>query len=292
MVEKTGFYLEYLPIKFLMIAKEAAILPEYLGSTLRGAVGQLLRKDPEACHFLYDNRRLDQRPKEVLNPYIIIPPVVGKTSFDTNDVLEFDILFLGDGAKYAQNVIDALGTKGTVCLGASRKLFLFDKAVHKTDQRTIWKEGDFYPVAMRSVPLLYKTLDKVQRVTIQFQTPLRMRRNNELLQRVDFPSLIRNITNRVKSLTGRYGGWVDEQEIGRIQQLSLEVSIIEQKTKLVDMERYSNRTNEKMYFGGLMGTMVFEGELSSFVPWLYAAQVLHIGGNTTFGMGRIEVEFI
>ena len=58
------------------------------------------------------------------------------------------------------------------------------------------------------------------------------------------------------------------------------------------MERYSNRTNEKMDFGGLMGSMSFHGDLSLFVPWLYAAQILHIGGNTTFGMGRIEVEII
>lgn len=64
---------------------------------------------------------------------------------------------------------------------------------------------------MRKIPLVYKTLDNVESVTIKFLTPLRMRRNNELLKDVDFSSIIRNITYRIKSLTGRYGGWVDTE---------------------------------------------------------------------------------
>lgn len=145
---------------------------------------------------------------------------------------------------------------------------------------------------MRKIPLVYKTLDNVESVTIKFLTPLRMRRNNELLTDVDFSSIIRNITYRIKSLTGRYGGWVDTEKMEHIQKLSSKIITTKKDIELVNMERYSNRTNEKMDFGGLMGSMSFHGDLSLFVPWLYAAQILHIGGNTTFGMGRIEVEFI
>ena len=43
---------------------------------------------------------------------------------------------------------------------------------------------------------------------------------------------------------------------------------------------------------GLIGTIEYEGDLTPFVPWLYAAQRLHIGRNTTFGMGKIQVYFI
>ena len=259
MIENSEFYLEYLPINFSIIAQDKSTLPAYLGSTLRGAIGHVLRNDTEACHYLYDNRRLDKKRKEVLNPYIIVPPMIGKKLFYKNDILNFDIMFLGDGAKYAKNVIDALSSQGGLRLGVRRNKFIFDKAVHKTDQRVIWQNRTFYQAAMRKIPLVYKTLDNVESVTIKFLTPLRMRRNNELLTDVDFSSIIRNITYRIKSLTGRYGGWVD---------------------------------TEKMDFGGLMGSMSFHGDLSLFVPWLYAAQILHIGGNTTFGMGRIEVEFI
>lgn len=292
MTKDYGFYLEYLPVNFSIIAQEKSILPAYLGSTLRGAIGHVLRNDTEACHYLYDNRRLDKKRKEVLNPYIIVPPMIGKKIFDKNDILNFDMLFIGDGAKYAKNVIDALSSQCELRLGVRRNKFIFDKAVHKTDQRVIWQNRTFYQAAMRKIPLIYKTLDNVESVTIKFITPLRRRRNNELLKDIDFSSIIRNITYRIKSLTGRYGGWIDTEKMEHIQKLSSKIIITKKDIELVNMERYSNRTNEKMDFGGLMGSMSFHGDLSLFVPWLYAAQILHIGGNTTFGMGCIEVEFI
>ena len=74
--------------------------------------------------------------------------------------------------------------------------------------------------------------------------------------------------------------------------LSAEVETVREKLHLVHMERYSNRSNGKMDFSGLMGEVEYQGDLTPFVPWLYAAQRLHVGRNTTFGMGRIEVYFI
>lgn len=61
---------------------------------------------------------------------------------------------------------------------------------------------------------------------------------------------------------------------------------------LEHMERYSNRLQEKMDFSGLMGEIEFAGDITPFVPWLSAAEVLHIGRNTTFGMGQVEVLFL
>ena len=243
MIENTEFYLEYLPINFSVIAQDKSILPPYLGSTLRGAIGHVLRNDTEACHYLYDNRRLDKKRKEVLNPYIIVPPMIGKKLFYKNDILNFDIMFLGDGAKYAKNVIDALSSQGGLRLGVRRNKFIFDKAVHKTDQRVIWQDRTFYQAAIRKIPLVYKTLDNVESVTIKFLTPLRRRRNNELLKDVDFSSIIRNITYRIESLTGRYGGWVDTEKMEHIQKLSSKIITTKKDIELVNMERYSNRTN-------------------------------------------------
>ena len=71
-----------------------------------------------------------------------------------------------------------------------------------------------------------------------------------------------------------------------------ETGSVKEEIKVEHMERYSNRTNGKMDFSGLLGTIEYEGGLTPFVPWLYAAQRLHVGRNTTFGMGKIEVYFI
>ena len=94
------------------------------------------------------------------------------------------------------------------------------------------------------------------------------------------------------ALTERYGGWTDQEEAGRLLALAEKVRTVHEEIKVERMERYSNRTNAKMDLSGLIGTIEYEGDLTPFVPWVYAAQRLHIGRNTTFGMGKIQVYFI
>ncbi|WP_371129088.1 hypothetical protein [Paenibacillus sp. CF095] len=39
----------------------------------------------------------------------------------------------------------------------------------------------------------------------------------------------------------------------------------------------------------MLGALTCKSGLSPFIPWLYAARVLHIGRNSTFGYGQIDV---
>lgn len=135
-------------------------------------------------------------------------------------------------------------------------------------------------------------LQNVTGVVIKIRTPLRIRHGGRLVQKISFQTLIRNITNRIISITERYGGWTDRNEAEKVLALAAEVRTVREELRVERMERYSNRINGKMDFGGMTGEVEYEGELSPFVPWLYAAQTLHVGRNTTFGMGRIEVYFI
>lgn len=127
---------------------------------------------------------------------------------------------------------------------------------------------------------------------IKICTPLRIRHGGRLVKQISFQTLIRNITKRIMELIERYGGWIDQEEADRLLVLSEKVSTVHEEIKVERMERYSNRTNGKMDFSGLIGTIEYEGDLAPFVPWMYAAQKLHIGRNTTFGMGKIQVYFI
>lgn len=113
-----------------------------------------------------------------------------------------------------------------------------------------------------------------------------------MVRNITFEVLIRNITNRIRMLTERYGGWIDQTEVERLQTLVAQVRTVREKLRVEKLERYSNRTKKKMDLSGLMGELEYEGNLTPFVPWLYVAQRLNIGRNTTFGMGKIKVYFI
>ena len=140
--------------------------------------------------------------------------------------------------------------------------------------------------------LFCQALPDVKQIIISLKTPLRIRCSGALIETVDFPTIIRNITNRMEAIVKRYGGWVDEMEIKQVQILASEVAVIQNQLKMKNIKRYSNRLGEKKDFSGLVGDIQFEGNLTPFVPWLFAAQILHMGRNTTFGMGKIDVEFI
>ncbi len=292
MAEQIAFFLKYLPMIISLVSMETAVLPAYLGSTLRGALGQALHRDTNAFNYLYNNRALSNNQQDIINPYVIVPPLINKTTYLEGEELNFEIYLLGDATQFSHSIINALCSAQEFGLGASRHSFALTKVTHSLDQRIIWQDDILHKVAAQSAILPYRSLSDVKQLVIRTYTPLRIRRDGVLLEKVDFPTIIRNVTHRIEAIAERYGGWVDKEEIERIQILSTEVSIIQDHLELKNMERYSTRRGEKMDLSGLMGMVRFEGELTPFVPWLYSAQILHIGRNTTFGMGRIEVEFV
>lgn len=287
-----SFFLNYLPISITLVSLEKAELPPFLGSTLRGVIGQALFQDKNAYNYLYHNGKMSSNMQDIINPYVLIPPDTKKKIYFEKEELNFKILLLGEGVQYARQLVNAIQQIRKLGLGASRYKFELNKITHSLDQRIIWEKAHFYEIAIRSAALPYHCLPDVSQLHIQMLTPLRIRRNGNLLEELDFTTIIRNIARRIEMITERYGGWCDQLEIGRILELSGDVSVIRQKTEILNMERYSNRLGKKMDFSGLVGDIWFEGDLTPFVPWLYAAQIVHFGRNTTFGMGRTKMEFI
>jgi CRISPR/Cas system endoribonuclease Cas6 (RAMP superfamily) len=57
-----------------------------------------------------------------------------------------------------------------------------------------------------------------------------------------------------------------------------------------DWKRYSNRQEMEMLMGGLVGGISYTGALTEFCPLLRLGEVVHVGKQTTFGLGKIEVK--
>ncbi len=291
MDEQAAFSLSYLPLKVVLVSIETTVLPPFLGSTLRGAIGQALHQDIDAFNYLYSNRVTADNKQDTVNPYVIIPPEMEERQYRTGEELHFRMLLLGDAAQYVTQVVNAVSRMGETGLGSLRHRFLLFKVLHGSDERIIWQNGVFYPDAAQSVHLPWRTLPEVREAAMYIRTPLRIRRDGVLLDKIDFPTVVRNITRRVEALTTRYGGGMDGAEAERLRALAAMADVTQSKLHVQELERYSNAQNAKMDLSGLMGMVRFEGDLTPFVPWLFAAQVLHIGRNTTFGMGRVEFAF-
>jgi CRISPR/Cas system endoribonuclease Cas6 (RAMP superfamily) len=69
-----------------------------------------------------------------------------------------------------------------------------------------------------------------------------------------------------------------------------EIKITNENLCWYDWERYSARQKDLMKFGGLKGEITFTGNLNPFMPYLSLAEMVNVGQETSFGLGRIIIE--
>lgn len=284
------FSLSYLPLHIRLRCMETAKFPPFFGSVLHGILGWALKKRPEVYDYLFENRKLSVGQQDVPNPYLIVAPR-HRSYYAQGENLEFTLVLLGHGIKYAKDVLEVLVETKHFELGAERKPFELAGIYQPMQKEAIWTPERINLQALNIEHLKGDRLEKANHSSIILFSPLRIRRNGQLLTEIDFKTLFRNISRRVADLTTRYGGHINLDEREYLLEQADSIETISNGLYLVNLERFSNRQNQKMDMSGLLGTMTFRGDLSPFVPWLQAAKVLHVGRNVTFGCGCVDVVY-
>lgn len=290
-MQQGTYCLLYVPLLIRLKCCETVHLPPYLGSTIHGVVGwKLSAYSPQAYRYLFENRRYSGGRQDIVNPYILEPPRAIRM-YRYGDVFSFRLILIGSAQEYVRDVVSALTCDEWYEIGAQRAKFKILDIIQSDTLESIWRQGELNIDAAVPEILTASELEGISRCSIHFLTPLRIRRAGDMLKDIDFQTIIRNITRRVDALTERYGGYADRDAISSICEQSEEVYVTSSGLYWHELKRYSNRRNTKMDFGGLLGAMTLEGDLSPFTPWLQAARVLHIGRNVTFGFGQVDVVF-
>lgn len=284
------FVLPYFPLLIRLRCVEPAILPAYLGSTLHGILGWALLPHKEAYQYLFNNRRGGAGGFDIPNPYIIdVPEYHG--FYQKGDELRFQFTLIGDAVNYSDEVIKAIVKTNVFGLGAERKKFQLYEIMQGSELRSIWTSDKFYDENIVVNLLKGEKWEVCSHCSLQLITPLRIRRKGELVKNIDFPTVIRNITNRMIQLTDRYGGAVNKELAEKLCRESHAIQISSSGISEYKLERYSSRRDKKMDVSGVLGAITFEGALTQFAPWLSSAELLHLGRNTTFGFGKVKSVF-
>ncbi|MEK4529882.1 CRISPR system precrRNA processing endoribonuclease RAMP protein Cas6 [Paenibacillus sp. FSL H8-0104] len=285
------FSLEYLPLLIRLECKETTRLPAFLGSTLHGVTGWALTRHSESYTYIFENRRLGGAIQDIVNPYIIEPPRP-KPVYYKGDPLCFKLILIGDAVRYAKDILTSLDQAQIFGMGAERKAFELTDILHGDQYGQIWKQGQFNMNAAAPENMsAYALQEHASWCSVHMVTPVRIRRGGALVQHIDFPTIIRNITKRIQLLTERYGGQMNTDVAMKACELASQISPTSAGMYLNEMHRYSSRKKESVDWSGMLGSLTFEGELSPFIPWLNAARILHIGRNSTFGCGQIDVVY-
>ena len=295
-----------------------AQLPEYKGSTFRGIFGLALKKvvcalklqECPACllkqECLYPQvfePRLTRdgganfRQTAPPHPYVIQPPATTQTFFPKNTPFDFNLLLFGKTNTRLPYFIYAFNEMGKIGIGkkikGSRGTYRLEKVA--VGDEPIYTRVDkklsslVSPMNLQVVPVEHP-FDGDRTVTLTFHTPLRLKYNNRLTPSLPFHVLVRAMLRRAAALLERYDGAEPELDYTGMIERAQAVRTGQSELQWVDWRRYSNRQDQAMMMGGLQGSITYTGSLSEYLSLIDFCAKVHLGKQTTFGLGRFTVE--
>ena len=134
-----------------------------------------------------------------------------------------------------------------------------------------------------------KEYDGIRSVGMDFQTPLRMKAKGDLITKLDFSTLFERLAHRLHLLSALYGNGMEIPDCESLYQQAKEIETVEDRMHWYEWERFSPYQNTSMRLGGLRGRIRFEGDLSPFMPYLELGEQVHVGINTSFGLGKYKM---
>ncbi len=257
-------------IQFSLEAINLINLPSYKGSAFHGGFGHAL-ETLSPTWFAYFFQPANHLGNTIPKPFVLLPPLDQQQNYQAGEPFECELTLFAEATQHhaiAQVAIEFLGHK--LGLGFNRGKFKITNITELTFDNT--------PV-------------NPQALSLNFVTRLRLKTNNKLLkQPPDFPLLLTRLFGRLKTLQQSYSNIpINEQIYQQLLHQSNEIQTLHSNLRWDDWDRYSGRQKEWMKFGGLLGDIRFQGNMQPFIPYLQMGEWCHIGGKTSFGLGKYQL---
>lgn len=305
-------------IAIFQAGEKGLLLPRYKGSTFRGALGHAFKNVTCTCHwnpvnsenhlpdcvyqYIFETKITEPTSKlnsseGIPRPFIIEPPLEEKEEYLPGERFVLSFTLFGRGIDYFPYFISVLAEIGEQGLG---------KRKQKAELRQIFYEnfnGDFFPIynhQTREMESNFEVItgrkitdihaDTSKSIRIYYQTPFRMKNKERFLVQPDFQFIIRGLIRRLYSLLFVHHNYqtleVDFSEYIRLANM---IELVSNQTQWLDWERFSNRQQERLMFGGIVGKADYYGDWQIFYPLLKLGEWIHLGKSSVFGLGKIKV---
>lgn len=287
---------------------EPVQLPEYSGSTLRGAFGTALRltacmtrqKDCKTCPLYRScpyteifetpppEKHALQKFSQIPNAYVIEPPNWGRRAYERGEKLEFHFVLFGRALRHLALVVYAMQRAFAHDVGHGRAIFRGLAVESGGDMRPLIHSMD------ERIPEHEETttvrLPAGGNLTLNVETPLRLQKNGTPLQphEIGAHALLMAMMRRIALI---YEFQCREPLALDFRALSEAAEDVQIKTDLVwkDWTRYSNRQQKRMNLGGVVGWIELMALPRPFAALCACSTLTHIGKNATFGLGRVSL---
>jgi len=246
--------------------------------------------------------------EKIPHPFVIEPPEIDSKSKNYPNIylpgstFEFNLILIGKAIDYLPYFIYTFHELGKIGLGKGRGRYKILEVIkcEKEDEKWINKvsvysnSGKVIRKVLSDklfIPEEFKNLDSNRKLSLNFVTPVRMKYMRDLVVKPEFHILIRNLLRRLLLLCyfhceGKKPEWNHREIINQAESIVIESSSL----KWFDWERYSSRQDTRMKLGGLIGKIIYSGNIEPFMPFIRAGEVLHVGKNTSFGLGKYLID--
>ncbi|MFZ4502974.1 MAG: CRISPR system precrRNA processing endoribonuclease RAMP protein Cas6 [Methylovulum sp.] len=308
-----------LPIPELPIARfifefsyEGSVqLPDFTGSTWRGALGQALKKticvvrhtDCEAC-MLYANCAypyLFETPLPIhaqkMRLYTKAPhPFVIKTLFQEQPApqrLWLGLHLFGDSYRYLPYFIHALERAGNYGMGKYKQIFSLETVATLNEHQ---QSEIIYSTKNKRLSPIKPSLMVIPacptQVRIHLQSPLRAKVNEacSVPKTFSFSVFFGQVLRRISMLSYFHTQHALDTDFAYLTNQAKTIALTDIDLNWQDWRRYSSRQQTAMNMGGLVGSFTLSGELHEFWPYLWLGQWTHVGKGTSMGLGIYTIE--
>lgn len=306
--------MHYLSLTFCCELNAKASFSAYKGSMIRGTFGTHLKKtccttrerDCAQCMlksvctypslFIGKPARGEGRFDSLTLPFCFEACDTGKTEYEEGERFPIGIKLFSYATSYVPYFAHAfvqagrhgMGKKSYACPGTFELLDIVCKEVSVYDRE---RQKVSMPAPEELVlPVLDVNATGTQRVRVHLATPCRFKEGNKLSSDLPFRMLFQLVVRRLRSLWSLDGQSVHYENFREMMALAESIYTVESDLSWKDWTRYSSRQKTYMQLGGLQGDIVYEGAIRPFLPFLAMAEKLHIGKQTSFGLG--EVHFV
>lgn len=286
------------------------VLRSVLGKELRSMCCVMRQNNCSTCMMKYtciyswifespvNRAAVKSRPDMASHPFI--PEITGDYS-DSKEYssLTYSITLVGKGISYLPYIYYALRKAGEH--GLFRERIRFTVQDIACEGQSILLSEDTIDADFGDRVFTVESEMEVESfsqysVSVDFTTPFRFKKQGSYESDIHAGDVLLACFRRFHSLVNLYSDQSPpEEELTSLFKLDdLKSRIVREKSNLSWKEQvyFSSRQKRAMKLGGVQGVLHFTAELSPFeLKMLEAGSLFHIGKNSSFGLGKIEVSY-
>ena len=300
--------------RIVLTALSTILMPPYAGSTYRGGFGHAFRKMvctqgdidcrdctlKAVCPYPYIFETTPFEGAQQLRSYgdvprpFIIDPLSTRGIYRRGESFEFRLTLIGRAIDYLPYFLVSFRELGEIGIGKGRGRFKLTHVL--TDSGKPIYDGDTQIVHNLKNTLSF---DKIQgetaslptdQLTLRLLTPTRITHKGQITDQLPFHLFWRRLIGRISALAYFHCGESLNLDFKGLIAQAETVQTVQSRLRWHDWTRYSSRQNRKMQLGGLVGSVTYMGDLAMFLPFVALGKFLHVGKNSTFGLGKYRIE--